>query len=251
MGVVYSTVQRLRLMLIDRYTPEDVFARVPELASQTDPVLRHLDRLLEMKCSPFRSALNSDGRHSTPVEVILRMLVVKHLSGWSSEQTEHWGSDPPSCATATRWISSPFPDDPTLIRWANTIQPATLHRLLDQVLDLARQRRIDSTVVETDPHFPVDSTLLNDGVCGLNRAIQRARQRVPPVGESAQASFRDRIRSIREVMRRRIATSRQREERAAEGRRSTVGSGDGQGAAPVGLAAAQRPALTIVDSFPV
>ena len=34
-------------MLIDRYTPEDVFARVPELAAQTDPVLRALDLLLE------------------------------------------------------------------------------------------------------------------------------------------------------------------------------------------------------------
>lgn len=29
------------------YPPEDVFARVPELAAQPDPVLLHLDRLLE------------------------------------------------------------------------------------------------------------------------------------------------------------------------------------------------------------
>jgi IS5 family transposase len=34
-------------MLIDRYDPEDVFGRVPELADQTDPVLVQLDRLLE------------------------------------------------------------------------------------------------------------------------------------------------------------------------------------------------------------
>ena len=34
-------------MLIDRYTPEDVFARVPELAEQTDPVLHRLDGLLD------------------------------------------------------------------------------------------------------------------------------------------------------------------------------------------------------------
>jgi IS5 family transposase len=32
-------------MLIDRYPPEDVFARVPELADQTDPVLVQLDHL--------------------------------------------------------------------------------------------------------------------------------------------------------------------------------------------------------------
>ena len=34
-------------MLVDRYTPEDVFARVPEVAEQTDPVLKTLDQLLE------------------------------------------------------------------------------------------------------------------------------------------------------------------------------------------------------------
>lgn len=34
-------------MLVDRYEPEDVFARVPEVAAQTDPVLKELDRLLE------------------------------------------------------------------------------------------------------------------------------------------------------------------------------------------------------------
>jgi transposase, IS5 family len=34
-------------MLVDCYSYEDVFARVPELARQTDPVLQQLDRLLE------------------------------------------------------------------------------------------------------------------------------------------------------------------------------------------------------------
>ena len=34
-------------MLIDRYPVEDVFARVPEVAAQTDPVLKTLDTLLE------------------------------------------------------------------------------------------------------------------------------------------------------------------------------------------------------------
>ena len=34
-------------MLVDRYDPEDVFARVPEVAAQTDPVLKRLDHLLE------------------------------------------------------------------------------------------------------------------------------------------------------------------------------------------------------------
>ena len=34
-------------MLIDRHPSENVFARVPEVAAQTDPVLKQLDVLLE------------------------------------------------------------------------------------------------------------------------------------------------------------------------------------------------------------
>jgi IS5 family transposase len=84
-------------MLIDRYPAEDVFARVPELAAQTDPVLRQLDRLLEDE--PRFQLVRADlarrypkttchGRHSTPVEVVLRLLVVQHLFNWSLRETE-------------------------------------------------------------------------------------------------------------------------------------------------------------------
>jgi len=33
--------------LIDQYPYDDVFARVPELANHTNPVLHHLDHLLD------------------------------------------------------------------------------------------------------------------------------------------------------------------------------------------------------------
>jgi hypothetical protein len=49
----------------------------------------------------------------------------------------------------------PVPHCTTLVRWANLVQPATLHRLLERVTDLARslqvtrgrKLRLDSTVV--------------------------------------------------------------------------------------------------------
>jgi IS5 family transposase len=79
-------------MLVESHAEEDVFARVPEVAAQTDLVLRHLDRLLDDEL--FFSQVKADlarrhpptlwcGRHSTPVEVILRLLIVKLLYHWS------------------------------------------------------------------------------------------------------------------------------------------------------------------------
>ncbi len=79
-------------MLIDSYAEEDVFARVPQLAARTDPVLRHLDRLLDddVLLSQVKADLGRRhprtlwcGRHATPVEVTLRLLIVKHLYQWS------------------------------------------------------------------------------------------------------------------------------------------------------------------------
>lgn len=83
-------------MLIDSYPVEDVFARVPEVATQTDPVLETLDSLLDD--DQLYQAVRTDlgkryqhtlihGRHSTPVEVILRLLLLKHLYTWSYEET--------------------------------------------------------------------------------------------------------------------------------------------------------------------
>jgi IS5 family transposase len=75
-------------MLVDRSPWEAVFARVPELAYQTDPVLQQLDHLLEDEALYQRVRVDLgqrypltlvQGRHSTPGEAILRLLVVKHL----------------------------------------------------------------------------------------------------------------------------------------------------------------------------
>ncbi len=46
-------------MLIDHYPYEDVFARVPELAYRTDPVLQQLDRLLGTTTCTGRSERTS------------------------------------------------------------------------------------------------------------------------------------------------------------------------------------------------
>ena len=96
-------------MLIDRYQVEDVFARVPELAAQIDPVLGALDELLDDDdlYQQVRADLGKryrftlvHGRHSTPVEVILRMLICKHLYQWSFQETEERVKD----SLVLRWL---------------------------------------------------------------------------------------------------------------------------------------------------
>jgi IS5 family transposase len=178
-------------MLRERYAKRNLFEEIEGISLGMEPVLTQLDRLLDEDA--LFSAVKGDlsqryprtlvaGRHSTPVEVVLRMLVVKHLYGWSYEQTEQWVNDSLVLRQFCRVYLEKVPDDTTLIRWANLIQPMTLQGLLDHVVELARELkvtkgrklRIDGTVVETNIHHPTDSTLLQDGVRVLGRLVERA-----------------------------------------------------------------------------
>jgi hypothetical protein len=105
-----------------------------------------------------------------------------------------------------------------LIRWANLIQPATLQHLLDHVVELARHKhltrgrdlRLDSTVVATNIHYPVDSTLLADGVRVLTCTIARAKPILQKTVERARTLFRNRTRSVRRVTKLLIDADRRR-----------------------------------------
>lgn len=122
-------------MLIDAYPPEDVFARVPELAQHTDPVLRPLDVLLDddRLYQQVRTDLGRRypltliaGRHSTPGEAILRLLVTKHLYNWSYRETEERVADSLVLHWFCRIYFQTVPHYRTLQRWAQTIRPETL-----------------------------------------------------------------------------------------------------------------------------
>jgi transposase, IS5 family len=90
-------------MIVDRYDPINIFEMVPKLLKlEFEPELALLDELLDddelfklLKADLLKRYPNSGrlGRHSTPAEVILRMLMVKRLYGWSYEQTERFVSD--------------------------------------------------------------------------------------------------------------------------------------------------------------
>jgi transposase, IS5 family len=220
-------------MLRDRYEPMNILALVSAPDMALDPVLTKLDGLLDDDTlfQAVRADLAkrhphtlTDGRPSTPVEVILRLLIIKHLYGWSYDQTCQLVRGSLVLRQFCRVYLEPVPRDTTLLRWANQIRPATLHLLHEHVVELAcklkltrgRKLRIDGTVVETNIHYPVDSTLLGDGVRVLMRTIQQVKAALPDQVSVSRAAFRNRTRSVRRVMKGLIDTARRRGEGAAE-----------------------------------
>src|SRR5213594_4637843 len=146
-----------------------------------------------------RRAHRQRSRLGTPAEVVLRMLVLKHLYEWSFAECERVVRGSLVYRAFCRIDCERVPDAKTLIRLAALLGPAVLKNIVERLVYLARERRVvrghrlrvDTTVVETNIHYPTDSTLLADGVRVLTRTMQRIAPRVGSRG------VRDRTRSVK------------------------------------------------------
>jgi len=199
-------------MLRDKYEVDKFFLDIQGLTSEMEPELAQIDKVLddEVIYQMVRGDLarrypktKQTGRKSTPVEVILRILVVKHLYKLSYEKTEKAVKDSLVLRRFCRVYFKDVPDDTTLIRWANQIKPETLKALHKRVVQIARELKVtrgrklrtDGTVVETNIHYPTDSSLLSDGVRVLSRNLKRAQKLLDGSMEIGKSVFRDRSRS--------------------------------------------------------
>jgi transposase, IS5 family len=225
--------KRLTIVIIDRYNPVNLFDLVPKLSLEMDAELSPLDSILDddvlfqrVRADLARRCPNTatHGRHSTPVAVILRLLVVKRLYDWSYEETEHFVSDSLVLRQFCRIYLESVPDDTTLIRWANLIGPGAIEQLNERVVELARslkvtrgrKLRVDSTAVETNIHHPTDSGILGDGVRVVSRLLHRAKEVVGEGTELGKELFRSRTRTARRVAQQLHRLARRKGEEAAE-----------------------------------
>jgi len=113
-------------------------------------------------------------------------------------------------------------DAKTLARIARALSPELIGRLHERLIEMAREKRvvsgrklrIDTTVVETNVHYPTDSGLLNDGLPVLTRTMRRIEQAAGGAGER----LRDRMRSVSKIVMRigRIGRSEQGREQRRE-----------------------------------
>jgi IS5 family transposase len=212
-------------MIIDRYErPAGIVA--PQVS---DPLLREMDGLLDE--AELLKLIRNDlkphfshsrrGRHSVPVEVVLRMTVLRRRKRWAYRQAEQEVRDSPAYRWWVRVYDRAVPDHTTLNDLERLIQPKTLHRLNDRLLVLAQdyrmtqgyKLRVDSSVTESHVHYPTDSSLLVDGVRVLSRLLKRAEPCLPAalrragVTRNHTRSARRRARAIGQLSRRVSAAS--------------------------------------------
>jgi IS5 family transposase len=167
------------------------------------------------------------GRPATTAEVALRLLLLKHIRDWSYETLIREVRANLVYREFTRVGGGPVPDDKTIARLARQLGPELIEKLHQRVVDVAREykavtgakMRVDTTVTETNIHYPTDSTLLGDGVRVLTRLMKKVTEVVGQVG----SRLRDRTRSVRRRLLEVARASRDKSEKGKQKMQAAYG----------------------------
>ena len=141
------------------------------------------------------------GRLGAPAEIVLRMLLLKHIRNWSFDVVEREVRPNLLYREFTRVYAGKVPDSKALGRQALALGPEVIEQIHQRLVELAvenkvvqgRKMRVDTTVVETNIHYPTDSSLLGDG----NRVLTRLMKKVTALAGSVGTKMRDRSRSVK------------------------------------------------------
>ena len=168
----------------------EYYAKYEAVSSTLDQAPDLVDRIHQDLAKPLQK-LNRETRQGRPYayssENVLRILVCQVVEGESLRGIVVRIDDSVFLRRFVRLDNSPMMDFTTLCKLKNAIRPETwaeINRRLGQLA--AREEwiegsklRLDTTAVETNVHYPTDSSLLWDVYRVLARAIEKARAIAP------------------------------------------------------------------------
>jgi len=172
-----------------------------ELAA-IDRILDQHPEIAELICQDLRAdrVVGNKGAEGLSAEQILRALLIKQHNSFSYRELAFHLADSNSYRTFCRLGLGQRPSKTVLAACIKAIRPETLEKIHGVVLGIALKKkiedgacvRVDTTVVESNIHTPLDSNLLWDCVRVLTRTMEHARE---VVGD--QVSFPNRTRRAR------------------------------------------------------
>jgi IS5 family transposase len=178
--------------------PEDL-ARLDELLADPGllaPIGVRWERLLAQAGSvPGR------GRPTIAMETYVRLMIVKHRSGWGYETLMREVSDSIHLRRFCRiGMAERVPDESTVRKLTRRLGAEVVHEITRELIGKARREkrfrpraaRIDSTVVEADVRYPTDAGLADAGV----RALAREGRKLAAKIKEKRTAVRDRSRSM-------------------------------------------------------
>ena len=180
---------------------------------QLDPSLRaisefldqHLTLIEQVRKDLERGLKNArTGRNGIAPSQVLRSLVLMRVKNWDYREVRERINDGFTLRSFTEFDSQPVPKHDAFNRAFNRLTPETLRDINQLVVQAAVQLgledgktlRVDTTVVESNIHYPTDASLLWDSVRTITRLIENLQEKLP----GRVQGFTNRTRSARRRM---------------------------------------------------
>src|SRR3982075_3655524 len=136
-----------------------------EVSDLREDWMKHADRVLEDEqllttvyeaLTKRRPKSRTRGRLGTPAEVVLRLLLLKHIRNWSYEVVEREVRANLVYRSFTRVGGGKVPDDTVMNKWALALGPEVIQNIHKRVVAIAQEKkvvqggkmRVDTTDVE-------------------------------------------------------------------------------------------------------
>jgi len=182
------------------------------LLSKVDTVLNELPHLLD----PFIAAYGKDraergvdsgfGRPTTPLESVVRLILLKHLHKNCAfrDVEERTKTDYAWKGFAKLSLTDKVPDHTSLNNWELFFGEKAIAKLHNQIMEYCVEKRIvkgrklrtDTTVAPAHIHYPTDAGLLADAVRVITRTVKKIKETV-----RLKTVFRSKVRIIKNKMR--------------------------------------------------
>ena len=199
-----------------------------QLALLKDDLLEAVDPLLDdpeliewvrQGLAARRPQSTRTGRPGIAPDRLLRCCVLKHLKGWSFRELERELCSNLIYRRFTHYDAEVTPDFTSFSRLFALLGPSVTQKIHQRVVEVAcehgvaqgRKLKTDTTSVDSNIHYPTDSSLLADGIRVLSRSLAR-------IASECKSGAVKVVNHVRSVKYRRLEISRAAQSKTEAGR---------------------------------
>jgi IS5 family transposase len=154
---------------------DDLLAPIDELLEDEELVA-----LVQQRLERRHPRSRTRGRRGISADRLLRCCALKHIKGWSLRELERELRASLVYRRFTRFDQDPIPNFATFSRAFAVLGDVGTRAVHDRIVQKACAERVaqgnklrtDTTVVESNVHYPTDSSLLEDGIRVVTRALK-------------------------------------------------------------------------------
>jgi len=204
---------------------------------QLDPTLRGIAEFLDQHSSLVEQVRvdlvrglkkPTTGRNGITASQTLRALILMRVKNWDYRELRERINDGYTLRAFTDFDSHRVPKHDAFNRAFHRLTPRTLEAINQAVIRAAielgledgKKLRVDTTVVETNVHYPTDATLLWDSVRTITRLVEDLHQKLPQGVEGFTHRTRSARRRMQEIER---MSARERHEQQQPKYRELIG----------------------------